>query len=151
MSKKKLTIKISEPLTPKEFGAYFLLRYTILRKPWNKPLGSEKDEQENECIHIIASNENKEILGVCRLQFNSKEEAQIRFMAVLEEFRGNNVGRKLLDYAEKKSKSKGAKKVILHARSTAVNFYKKCNYSEVEKSYLMWGEIQHYLMQKQIV
>ena len=48
------------------------------------------------------------------------------------------------------AKSLGAQEIILHARENAVNFYKHCGYTVVEKSYLMWGEIQHYLMKKDL-
>jgi N-acetylglutamate synthase-like GNAT family acetyltransferase len=143
-------VKISEPHTPEEFGAYYLLRFELLRKPWNRPLGSEKDEHENESIHAMAINEKNKVIGVCRLQFNSDDEAQIRFMAVKENYREQNVGRKLIEYLEEKATKHSAKKVILHSRENAVLFYERCGYVVKEKSYLMWDEIQHYLMEKKL-
>ncbi len=144
------SILIFEPQTPQEFEAYYLLRYEILRKPWKQPEGSEKDDIENNCIHAMAVNENNDAIGVCRLQFNSKEETQLRYMAVLENMQGNGVGKKLVGFMENKAKLAGANRIILQSRSSAVEFYKKCGYNIVEKSYLMWGEIQHYLMIKQL-
>ncbi|MCE3279177.1 MAG: family N-acetyltransferase [Bacteroidetes bacterium] len=141
-------IIITEPQTKEQFEAYYLTRYETLRKPWNQPLGSEKDDQENDCIHIMAIKENLDVAGVCRLQFNSSSEAQLRYMGVKENTQGSGIGRKLIEYAESRAKEKGAGIIILQARETAVDFYKKCGYSIVEKSYLMWNEIQHYLMKK---
>jgi N-acetylglutamate synthase-like GNAT family acetyltransferase len=145
---KSSSIKITEPQTKEQFEAYYLTRYEVLRKPWGQPQGSEKDEQEDDCIHIMAVNEKEDVLGVCRLQFNSHSEAQLRYMGVRENTQGLGIGKKLITYAEQKAKQKGAKKMILQAREIAVDFYKKCDYSIVEKSYLMWGRIQHYLMEK---
>ncbi len=145
------SIKINEPQSPEEFEAYYLLRYKVLRKPWNKPLGSEKDEMEETGIHAWATDETNLVFGVCRLQFNSTEEAQLRFMGVAEFAQGKGIGKKLIDYLEGKAKEKGAKKMILQSRENAVPFYLKCGYSVVEKSFLMWGEIQHYLMEKELV
>lgn len=142
------TIVIKEPQTPKEFEAYYLLRYEVLRKPWNQPLGSEKDDQEDTSIHIMACDEKNNILGVCRLQFNSPSEAQLRFMGVKENTQGLGIGKKLIEYAEQKAKQQNSTKMILQSREIAVDFYKKCGYSIVEKSFLMWNEIQHYLMEK---
>jgi GNAT superfamily N-acetyltransferase len=71
-------------------------------------------------------------------------------MGVREDTQGLGVGKKLIAYAEQKAKQKGAKKMILHAREIAIDFYKKCDYSIVEKSYLMWNEIQHFLMEKKL-
>jgi predicted GNAT family N-acyltransferase len=143
------SIHIIEPQTKEQFEAYFLLRYEVLRKPWNQPAGSEKDDQENECIHIMATSGNN-ILGVCRLQFNPGGEAQLRYMGVKENTQSLGIGKKLIAYAEEKAKQKKTEKMILQARESAVDFYKKCGYSVVEKSYLMWNEIQHYLMEKKL-
>lgn len=145
-------VSIKEPQTPKEFEAYYLLRYEILRKPWNQPPGSEKDAQEDTSVHIMATDtdEHKNVLGVCRIQFNSDSEAQLRFMAVKEDTQGLGIGRKLIEYAEAKAKGNGASSMILQSREIAVEFYKKCGYAVIEKSFLMWGEIQHYLMRKNL-
>ena len=145
----KQPIRIIEPQTPKEFEAYFFLRYEVLRKPWNQPLGSEKDENENTSIHLMAIDENNSVLGVCRLQFNSHTEAQLRFMAVKKDLQGLGIGRRLIEYAELKAQNEGASSMILQARENAIDFYKKCNYSLKEKSFLMWNQIQHYLMIKE--
>jgi N-acetylglutamate synthase-like GNAT family acetyltransferase len=126
------------------------LRYDVLRKPWNQPSGSEKDNQEDTSIHIMACDENNNVSGVCRLQFNSAAEAQLRFMGVKENTQGLGIGKKLIEYAEARAKQKGAEKMVLQAREIAVEFYKKCGYSIVEKSFLMWDEIQHYLMDKKL-
>jgi predicted GNAT family N-acyltransferase len=144
------SIKIIEPQTDQQFEAYYLLRFEVLRKPWDQPRGSEKDSQENECIHFMAVNRADEVLGVCRLQFNSAEEAQLRYMGVKENTQGIGLGKMLISHAETIASRKGAKYMILQAREIAVPFYKKCGYEIVEKSFLMWDEIQHYLMRKEI-
>jgi len=144
------SIKITEPQTAEQFEAYYLLRYEVLRKPWNQPPGSEKDAQEHECTHIMAVNEYDEVLGVCRLQLNSSTEAQLRYMGVKSETQGLGIGKKLIAYAEEKARRQGAETMILQAREIAVEFYKKCGYKIAEKSFLMWGEIQHYLMNKDL-
>jgi N-acetylglutamate synthase-like GNAT family acetyltransferase len=141
---------IKEPRTPEEFGAYFLLRWQILRKPWNQPKGSEIEPDEAQCIHAMVLNEKNETIGVCRLQFNSKEEAQIRFMAAREDYQRKGVGTALINYLEKKAKEKGAKRIILQARENALNFYLKHGYTNKGKTKSLFGVIQHYLMEKEL-
>ena len=143
-------IKIIEPQSPQEFEAYYLVRFIVLRKPWNQPIGSEKDNQEAECIHAMAVNENNEVLGVCRLQYNSETEAQLRFMGVINEAQGLGIGRLLIDYMELKAKNHGTRTMILQARENALDFYKKCGYSVKEKTFKLWDLIQHYLMTKEL-
>lgn len=144
------SIKIIEPQTAAQFEAYYLLRFDVLRKPWNQPAGSEKDGIEEECVHAMAVDENDNVLGVCRLQFNTAFEAQLRYMGVSDNARGKGIGKMLITYLEQKAIDKGAKKLLLQSRENAVDFYKKCGYTVIEKSYLMWGEIQHFLMSKSL-
>ncbi len=143
-------ILLSKPQTDKEFEAYYLLRYSILRKPWNQPLGSEKDENEDASFHLMASDENGNVLGVCRMQFNSEEEAQLRFMAVDEKAQGFGIGKKMMNYFEQEAFANGRKIIALQARENAVPFYEKCGFKIKEKTFLMWGQIQHYLMKKKL-
>jgi hypothetical protein len=42
----------------------------------------------------------------------------------------------------------GRTELILHAREIALPFYKNLGYTITEKSHLLFGEIQHYLMRK---
>ncbi len=126
------------------------MRYEVLRKPWKQPIGSEKDANEDTSIHIMACNQTNIVLGVSRLQFNTPLEAQLRFMGVKENSQVLGIGKKLIAYAEEKAKKEGATKIILQAREIALDFYKKCGYTLVEKSFLMWDEIQHYLMEKKL-
>ena len=141
-------MRLQEPVSPEDFENYYLLRWEVLRKPWNQPRGTEKDENEATSIHVMALNEKDECVGVSRLQFNSSEEAQVRFMGVRDDQQGKGVGKKLMSYLEEKAKEKGAKKVMLQARENAVQFYLSIGYAVVEKSFLMWGIIQHYRMEK---
>jgi predicted GNAT family N-acyltransferase len=143
-------MRLQEPVSTEDFEKYYQLRWEVLRKPWNQPRGSEKDENENSSIHIMALDDAGECVGVSRLQFNSPGEAQVRFMGVRDDQQGKGVGKKLMQYLEEKAKVKGAKKVMLHSREIAVDFYLSIGYVMMEKSYLMWGLIQHYRMEKEI-
>ena len=140
--------KVIEPITAEEFEEYFYLRWRILRKPWNQPAGSEVDLHEEESIHGLIMNENEEAIAICRIQMNDRFTAQVRYMAVLDKYRTKGLGRKILYYLEAKAKLMGAQRVYLDARENAVDFYKSCDYKIIRTSYLLFGEIQHYGMEK---
>jgi predicted GNAT family N-acyltransferase len=53
-----------------------------------------------------------------------------------------------MSYLEKVAMEKGWQEIILEARENAVPFYESIGYSIIEKSYLLFGEIQHYRMKK---
>ena len=139
---------VTSPRTSAEFERYYALRYDILRKPWNQPPGSEKDELESDSMHAMLMNDQGELTGVCRMQFNSAEEAQLRYMAISGNMQGKGTGRLLLEYFEQIAREHKIRRIVLQAREKAINFYLRNGYSVVEKSYLMWGEIQHYRMEK---
>jgi ribosomal protein S18 acetylase RimI-like enzyme len=141
---------VTSPQSEQDFAKYYQLRWEILRKPWGQPKGSEVTTEEDSCIHAMVLADSGEILGVARLQFNSPQTAQIRFVAVAQQAQGKGVGKLLMDYLEKIAKEKGATEVVLDARENAVPFYKKINYQITEKTYLLFNEIQHYRMVKKL-
>lgn len=141
---------IKEPSSIEEFEEYYELRWKVLREPWKKPRGSEKDEMENDCIHAMAINETGSICGVIRLQQNSSDEGQIRFMGVDTNSRTKGIGSALLKYMEIRAKKLGIISITLHARENAIGFYLKNNYLFIGESYLMWNTIQHFEMKKEI-
>jgi len=141
--------KIKEPKTKKEFEDYYRLRWDILRAPYKQPKGSEKDDLEDKAIHLIAL-DNKKIIGVGRGHFNNNEEAQVRYMAIDNKYQGKGIGGMILDELEKRLKEKGARYVVLNARETALNFYKKHGYEVMGEAPTLYGKIKHSKMRKDL-
>ncbi len=142
-----MNVIIRTPQTAEEWDNYYAVRYRTLRKPWNQPQGSERDDEEEQAVHAAAFAGNQ-IVGVARLQFLSAGKGQIRYMGVLPGFGKMGIGSKLLQYLETLAKEQGCAAIVLNARDYALPFYEKNGYRIKEKSYLLWGEIQHYLMEK---
>ena len=144
-------MKIIEPNSSAEFEQYYNLRYEVLRKPWGQPPGSERDEEEETSIHrMIIDKKTGNALAVGRLQFNSTHEAQIRYMAVANEFQGKGLGSQIISALEDVAQGKGIQRIILSARGNALQFYKNNGYEIVIKTHLLFGQIQHWLMGKEL-
>lgn len=144
-----LNFSIRSPHTKDEWQQYYQLRWKLLRQPWNQPVGSEKDEFEAEAIHRAAFY-SKRIIAVGRIQFTAAEHAQIRYMAVDPEFRLKGIGSLILKSLEQTARDQHTDSILLEARETAVKFYLSHHYQLIEASHLLFGEIQHYTMQKTI-
>jgi len=142
--------KILEPKTEEELEKYFNLRFEILRKPWNQSPSSTKDEWEDQSIHVLMLDEQNEAIACGRLQLNSKEEGQIRSMAVRDDMQGKGFGKKIIGYIEAKAMELGLKKIDLDARINAVKFYEKSGYMVIGESYLLFGIIPHFKMEKKL-
>ncbi|HIB14428.1 MAG TPA: GNAT family N-acetyltransferase [Candidatus Marinimicrobia bacterium] len=144
-------MKIIEPNSSAEFEQYYNLRYEVLRKPWLQPKGSEKDDGDKSSIHrMIIDESNGKAVAVGRLQFNTSEEAQIRYMAVSDNYQLKGYGNIIVKTLEDIALNKGIRNIILQARENALKFYWKNGYEIIEKSYLLFDEIQHWLMVKKI-
>lgn len=144
-----MSFTIKQPESDEEYAQYFDLRWRILRAPWGEPEGSEKDEIEEQCFHIMATN-NGQVLGIGRMQFNSSDEAQIRYMAVDKAYEGKGIGHMIVDALEQEAINNNINTVMLDAREPAVGFYQKLGYSIEKKSYVLFNEIQHYRMTKRL-
>ncbi len=128
---------------------YYQLRYDILRKPWQQGDGSEKDPTDETSTHAAAIN-NNDTVAVGRLHLVDSETAQVRYMAVSDNYQGKGMGGKVLQYLELEGKKLGAKKIILQARENAVNFYLAKGYTITGDGILLFGVIPHKWMEKNL-
>ncbi len=143
-------LEIKSPQTESEWKAYYALRFNVLREPWNQPLGSEVLADEDQAIHAIAIDDNEEVLGVARMHESAEKQGQVRCVATATEAQGKGIGKAIMAYLEEKAKQKGWTEIVLEARENAVPFYEAIGYTIVAESYLLFGEIQHYRMQKSL-
>jgi ribosomal protein S18 acetylase RimI-like enzyme len=145
-----MSIEIRSPKTDLEWKDYYDLRYRILRKPLNQAIGSEKTTEDETGIHFALYEENQ-LKAIARLDINENSRAQVRFVAVDTELQGKGFGKKLMLHVEEYCKQQGIEKIELQARENAVDFYLSLDYVLVEKTHLLFGLVQHYLMTKEIL
>jgi GNAT superfamily N-acetyltransferase len=142
-------VEILRPQTAEDFEKYYDLRWRILRKPWNQPRGSEKDEFDEKAFHIMALADGQ-IVGVGRIHFNSEEEAQIRYMAVETAYQGKGIGSLILKELEEQALREGARYIVLNGRENAVEFYRRNDYRIVERGHTLFGSVEHRKMRKDL-
>jgi len=134
----------------KDIDKVIELRYKILRQPWNQSKESATDGHEDTSYNAFIEDDNGHAIACGRLQINDGNIAQIRYMAVANGMQGKGLGKLVLKALEDKAKELGAIKIELQARENALDFYKANNYILKEKTHLLFGAIQHYLMDKTI-
>ncbi|MEY3645508.1 MAG: hypothetical protein RL127_216 [Bacteroidota bacterium] len=136
------------PTTAQHWQAYYALRFSVLREPWNQPHGSEVLQDEATAIHVMAVTQDEKVLGVARMHESGTQQGQVRCVAVATDQQGKGIGKLIMSYLEMVAKEKGWREIVLEARENAVPFYESLGYSMIEKSYLLFGEIQHFRMKK---
>ena len=124
------------------------LRNDILRKPLH--LSFEKNELDREKNDIlIGAFEEDKMLGCCLLTRVDHNCVRLRQMAVQNNLQGKGIGASLMNYAENVARDSGYKKIIMHARKTAVGFYEKLGYSITGKEFTEVS-IPHFEMEKRL-
>lgn len=132
----------------KEYKQMVDLRNELLRKPLN--LTFEKDELDKEENDIlIGAFEEEKMLGCCLLTRVEKDCVRLRQMAVQNNLQGKGIGAAMLNFAENVARDMGYKKVTMHARSTAIGFYKKLGYKITSGEFFELS-IPHYIMEKKL-
>jgi N-acetylglutamate synthase-like GNAT family acetyltransferase len=143
------SVKIAS--TKQQLNSILKLRYEVLRKPWSQTIDSASDQLEHKSINAFIQN-NKGVFIACgRLQENENKIGQIRFMAVDQNYQGKGLGKLIITSLEEKAKDLQLNKIQLQARENAVSFYKNNGYVMIEKTFLLWDQIQHFLMEKNVI
>ena len=141
---------IKSPENEEEWDSYLLFRWEILRKPLGMSKDSLADSIEDESFHLMGIDEEENVIASGRVHFNSENEAQIRYMAVDENFKRKGVGTEIVKELEKYALSKGKVSMILNARENAISFYLSLGYEEVGPYQSDTG-IPHKTMKKRLV
>jgi len=88
------------------------------------------------------------LIGTAIMTPLDDDTVQMRQMAVHEDYQGKGVGRKIAEEFERLVLERGYRKIILHARETALPFYEKLGY-ELSSDVFYEIEIAHYEMRKE--
>lgn len=132
----------------KEYQQMVELRNEILRKPLGLTFDEKELAREKEDILIAAFEEDK-ILGCCLLTKVDSQCVRLRQMAVQNNLQGKGIGAAMMNYAENVARDAGYNKIIMHARKTAMDFYKKLGYKVVGEEFEEIT-IPHIIMEKKL-
>ena len=143
-------IECRAPENAAEFEQYYQLRWKILREPWQQLKGSEQDELESQSIHRLIINEKKHILAIGRLHFTGNGCAQIRYMAVDNNYSGQGLGRQIIESLEQAARRFGVNTIQLNAREAAKGFYLQLGYQGEKYSHTLFNNVKHIAMEKQL-
>lgn len=142
------TIYLSSPQNQTDWEHYYHLRWALLRKAWQQPPGSERDEHESNAFHMMATDSTDTIVGVGRIHKIDTAVAQIHFMAVKETCQRSGIGSKLLDALQKQALIWKVDAIILNARDSHLAFYVKHHYEVIEPGETLFDVVKHTRMHK---
>ena len=124
------------------------LRHEVLRKPLGLIFDPAIFPEEKGDIHLVA-NHGDWLVG-CMILTEAGNDLKMRQVAVANKYRRNKVGARMVALAEAKAIEMGKKKMVLHARDSALDFYLSLGYYIVGDQFEEVG-IPHHRMEKAFV
>lgn len=132
----------------KEYHQMIKLRNDILRQPLGLSFTEEELAREKEDI-LIGAFDDDELLACCLMTKEDNSSLRLRQMAVQNNLQGKGIGASMMNFAETVARDKGYKKLVMHARKTALAFFEKLGYKVVGDEFIEIT-IPHYIMEKNL-
>lgn len=130
-------------------GAYSV-RIQGMNRQHHISLREEFDEHDTDGTRYIVLLDDGYPIATCRFYEISSTEVIRGRVVVLPEYRGNNIGRKVVDEAEKWIIELGYDEIIIDSRIEAVPFYEKLGYVCIDGTLVKSGNFDCTRMHKQI-
>ena len=133
----------------KDYQKMVDLRFEILRKPLGLKFNAEELEREKEDM-LIGAFDDEKLLACCLITKIDDTTCKLRQMAVQNSVQGKGIGFTMMNFAENVARDRGYKKMIMHARKTAIGFYEKVGYKTCGDEF-MEVTIPHFVMEKKLI
>jgi len=143
-------IEVRVAQTPADVRQCLRLRWTVFVEEQGVRPSDELDAHDRAgAIHALASLDGVPC-GAGRVILTGPSEAKIERMAVIDDLRGQGVGRALLQFLEGEARRRGVTKLTLFAQVHARPFYQKAGYSAVGPTFDDGTGIPHVRMEKNV-
>lgn len=112
-----------------EYDEAVRLRYEVLRKPLGLEFTPEQLAAEYADYHLAAFAANGALVGYLNLTPVDDLTVKMRQVAVVPGLQGRGIGKALVEASEVLARRLGFRRMLLHARETAVPFYLRGGYA----------------------
>jgi len=131
-----------------EYAAVLELRREVLRWPLGLDFSPQDLAAEKNDLFLTLWDGNL-LAGCLLLRDKGRGVAQMRQVAVTQARRGRGLGRTMVEEAEAECRRRGLRRVILHARENALEFYRRLGYRAEGEPFFEIG-LEHRLMAKEL-
>lgn len=112
------------------------LRNDVLRKPLGLSLTVEELAEEEDHLHFGLFEPGDNLVACVVAIKLSPTDARIRQMAVSPMHQRRGLGKRIMNELEADLRSRGFTTLVLHARASAVGFYKKLGYAVIGDEFI---------------
>lgn len=126
------------------------IRFEVFVSEQQVPEDEEIDSYESDCRHFLVEMDNQYV-GTARYRSkdNTDTVVKIERVAVVKPYRGEGVGRALMNHLHESASKEGYLHAELGAQIQAVPFYSALGYEKISDMFFDAG-IEHYMMRKEL-
>ncbi|MGG5358135.1 MULTISPECIES: GNAT family N-acetyltransferase [unclassified Enterococcus] len=125
------------------------IRHQVFMVEQGVPPEREIDKDEANSVHFVLYSDNKEPMATVRLLPLENGKMKLQRMAVLKEYRRQNLGKQIVEEAENFARKHGYNTILLGAQLPAVPFYEKMGYQSYGDVFIDAG-MEHLNMEKRL-
>lgn len=133
-------------ITSEDKSDAFCVRRRVFVEEQRVPMELEIDEYEDEATHFVAYIDGEPV-GTARLRWKDHLTAKAERVAVMKPYRGNGIGKLLMQALEEEARRKNATSIQLHAQIQAQRFYERLGYKAYGDLFFD-ADIEHIAMKK---
>ena len=130
-------------------GAYSV-RIQGMNRQHHIPLREEFDEHDGDGTRYIVLLDDGYPVATCRFYDIGTERMILGRVVVLPEYRGQGLGRRVVEEAERWIRELGCREIVIDSRIVAVPFYEKLGYAPVDDTVIKSGSFDCVRMRKVI-
>ena len=130
-------------------GAYSV-RIQGMNRQYHISLRDEFDEHDCDGTKYIVVLDDGYPVATCRFYETQKDAVTLGRVVVLPEYRGKQIGRLVVQEAERWIKECGYKKIEIDSRTVAVKFYEKLGFSITDTEVIKSGDFDCVRMSKSV-
>ena len=147
----KISLKFVSYLSPEYYQAASL-RYRLFFQEHAIPFASLFDAREKRDWHLVVTTDSdNQVLAYGRLSQKTSDLFQIYQMVVEPDYQKQGLGTQILQTLVELAIAEGAKKLILHARVSKIDFYRRFGFKPVGEIFPSPSTgVPHITMEKEI-
>jgi predicted GNAT family N-acyltransferase len=139
--------EIRRVASDEELAAALELRHRVFCEEQGVPKREELDGRDADALHLVAVRDGV-VLGTCRLLFVDRT-VQFSRLAVDPAARREGLATLLLREADRESRARHARRIVLHAQTYARALYERDGYEPRGRRFVEAG-IEHVAMEKRL-
>ena len=141
-----IDVRVAEDPSDREDA--FAVRREVFIEEQGVPEDIEMDGKDDKAIHFVASDAGEPI-GAARLREVDSGVGKVERVAVVDDRRGEGIGREIMDELECVAVERGLDRLVMHAQTHVEGFYSRLDYETTSDVFQEAG-IDHVEMEKDL-